>query len=176
MSADDFPAFGPVFDPPRIRLVVHYRQQGILVTNHYFAAGNDRYEISQLSGLMRTTGSSHPGIAAGVITAIGEIVIAVPLIGVVRAPAAWLLICVALALPCVIGCLAHVICTGCWPPRHELLATYQGEEVVLLSTRNEREFGQVTRALRRAMEADGGRGRSRRAITTRDSQQTGADR
>ncbi|MDT4987609.1 MAG: hypothetical protein QOI74_1703 [Micromonosporaceae bacterium] len=165
MSADDFPAYGPVFDPPGTRVVVHYRQNGILVTNHYFAAGHERYEIPQLSDVVRLRGSSHPGIAAGVIVAALEVVIAVPLLGVVRAPAAWLVVCVAVALPCLIGCMADVVCTGCWPPRHELLATYHGHEVILLTTHNEREFGQVTRALRRAMETDSGRRQYRPAMT-----------
>ena len=150
MSADGFPTPDQAMtEPPRARTVVHYRQDGIVVTSHHFTVGGYRYEVAQLAGLMRTRGSTHPGVIVGMVTAVIEAIIIVPVVSVVRAPAAWLLTLAALLVPCLVG----YVCARRWPPQHELLATYRGREVTLFTTPNEREFGQVTRALKRAMEA-----------------------
>jgi Family of unknown function (DUF6232) len=152
MSADRFPAPDPPIDPPGPRLrpaVSYYRQRGVIVTNHYFCAGGYRYEVAELSGLMRTRGSPHPGVLVGLVTAIAEAVVIVPLVSVIGAPLAWLLTFPALLVPCAVG----YVCARRWPAQYELLATYRGREVTLFTSRDEREFGQVTRALQRAVEA-----------------------
>jgi hypothetical protein len=152
MSADLFPAPDPPIDPvtPRLQPAVsYYRQRGVIVTNHYFCAGGYRYEVAQLSGLMRTRGSLHPGVIIGLVTTVAEAIVIVPLVSVVGAPVAWLLTFAALLVPCAVG----YVCARRWPAQYELLATYRGREVTLFATRDEREFGQVTRALQRAAEA-----------------------
>jgi hypothetical protein len=152
MSADRFPAPDPPIDPAAPRLqptVSYYRQRGVIVTNHYFCAGSYRYEVAHLSGLMRTRGSLHPGVIIGLVTAVAEAIVIVPLVSVVGAPVAWLLTFAALLVPCAVG----YVCARRWPAQYELLATYRGREVTLFTTRDEREFGQVTRALQRAVEA-----------------------
>jgi hypothetical protein len=150
MSADRFPTPEPAAAEPRRQpSVSYYRQNGIVVTSQFFSAGGYRYEITSLAGLMRARGSLHPGVVIGMVTAVAEAVIIVPLVSVVRAPVAWLVSFAALLIPCVIG----YICARRWPPQYELLATYRGREVTLFTSRDEREFGQVTRAVQRALEA-----------------------
>jgi hypothetical protein len=150
MSADGFPIPDPAMtEPPHPRVVVHYRQNGIVVTSTFFTSGGYRYEVPLLSGVMRTRGSIHPGVIVAMVTAVAEAVIIVPLVSVLRTPVAWLLTFAALLIPCLVG----YFCARRWPAQHELLAMYRGREVILFTTRDEREFGQVTRALQRAMEA-----------------------
>jgi hypothetical protein len=150
MSADQIPTPDPTITAPaRSRMVTHYRQNGIVVTSHYFSAGGYRYEMAQLTGLMRTRGAIHPGVMVGLVTTVTEAVIIVPLVSVLRTPVAWLVTFAALLVPCLIG----YVCQRRWPAQYELLATYRGREVTLFVTRNEREFGQVARSVQRAMEA-----------------------
>jgi hypothetical protein len=151
MSADRFPAPDRSIGPaPRLRPAVsYYRQRGVIVTNHFFCADGYRYEVAQLRGLMRTRGSLHPGAIVGLVTAIAEAVVIVPLVSAVGAPIAWLLMVPALLVPCAVG----YVCARRWPAQYELIATYRDREVTLFTCRDEREFGQVTRALQRAVEA-----------------------
>jgi hypothetical protein len=129
-------------------MVTYYRQNGIVVTSHYFSAGGYRYEIPQLSSLMQTRGSIHPGVMVGMVTTVTEAIVIVPLVSVFGAPVVWLLAVAALLVPCLVG----YACQRRWPPQYELLATYRGRQVMLFTTRSEREFGQVARGLQRAME------------------------
>jgi hypothetical protein len=155
MSAEDFPSpqratterhtSGPVYRPT----VVYYRQNGIVVTDRYFFAGGYRYEIAQLSGLMRTRGPVHPGGMVGLVIAVAEAAVVVPVVSVLRAPVAWMVGLAALLVPCLVG----YVCARRWPPQYELLAHHRGREVTLFTTRDEREFGQVSRAVQRAVEA-----------------------
>jgi Family of unknown function (DUF6232) len=152
MSADRFPAPDPPIDPATPRLlpaVSYYRRRGVIVTNHYFCADGYRYEVAQLSGLLRARGGLHPGAIVGLVTALAEAIVIVPLVGIVGAPAAWLLAFPALLVPCAVG----YACARRWPAQYELLATYRRRQVTLFTSRDEREFGQVTRALQRAIEA-----------------------
>lgn len=151
MSADRFPAPEQPIDPtPRFRPTIsYYRQRGVIVTNHFFCADGYRYEVAHLRDLMRTRGSLHPGVIVGLVTAIAEAVVIVPLVSAVGAPITWLLMIPALLVPCAVG----YVCARRWPAQYELIATYRGREVTLFTCRDEREFGQVTRALQRAVEA-----------------------
>ena len=83
------------------------------------------------------------------VIAVAEVPLVVLLVGVLRAPVAWLLSMLALLIPCLVG----VVCAQRWPAQYELLARYRGGQVTLFTSRDEREFGQVARAVRRAMEA-----------------------
>ncbi len=128
---------------------VYYRQHGIVVTGGHFAAGGYRYEVPDLRDLMYSRGSAHPGVPVGMVIAVIDAVVAVPFVGAFGTPLVWALAIVALAVPCLVA----LVCSRRWPPRYELVARYRGHQVTLLATRDEREFGQVSRALRRAVEA-----------------------
>jgi hypothetical protein len=128
---------------------VYYRQHGTVVTDRQFVSDGYRYEIADLAGLVQARGSLHPGAMVGMVIAFGEAVVLFMLAGTLRTPLAWLLAAFALLIPCV----ASLVCARRWPPRHELRAHYRGQEVTIFTTRDEREFGQVGRAMVRATEA-----------------------
>jgi len=143
-------------EPPRRPMTVYYYKNGVQVTSHYLSVGGDRYELAELTDITRTRGVVHPGVVVGLVTAGAEAVIIAPLVevmGAVGAPAAWLLAAVALLVPCAVG----IVCARRWPAEYELVGWYRGHQIALFATRDEREFGQVARALCRAVEAYGER-------------------
>jgi hypothetical protein len=150
MSADSIqqPHDG-VPDLPRRATALYYRQHGVIVTGRHLAVDANRYDLTELGELMQARGSVHPGAIAGGVIAIAEALLLAPLVGALRAPVVWLLAFVALLIPCLVG----LVCARRWPAQYELLAQYRGRQVTLFATRDEREFGQVARAVRRALEA-----------------------
>jgi hypothetical protein len=127
----------------------YYHRHGIVVTDRFFSAGDYRYEIADLTELMQARGSLHPGAMVGMVIAVAEAALIGPFVAILTAPVAWVLGIAALLVPCGVG----LVCARRWPPHFELLARYRGHPVTLFATRDEREFGQVARALRRAVEA-----------------------
>lgn len=149
MSADRVPPARSGTPGPQ---VVYFRRPGILVTNQQVAVGQFRYQVAQLADLMQARGSTHPGAMVGMVIAVAEAPLLALLLGVVRSPVAWLIAVPALLIPCLVG----LVCVRRWPAQYELLARYRGGQVTLFTTRDEREFGQVARAVRRAIEATPG--------------------
>jgi len=150
MSADRVPQHpGGLPDPPRRQTILFYRQRGVIVTSRYVTVGDVRYELDELAELMHGRGSIHPGVMVGMVTAVAEAVIVAPLVGAAGAPKAWLLAVVALMVPCLVG----LVCAQRWPAQYELLARYRGRQILLFASRNQTEFGQVARAVRKALEA-----------------------
>jgi hypothetical protein len=121
----------------------------VTVTSQYVVSAGYRYDTAELVELMRAKGSTHPGVIVGMVIAVAEAAFLVPLVGVLRSPLAWLLAGLALLIPCAVG----LVCAHRWPPEYELLARYRGREVTLFTSRDQREFGQVSRAVQRAVEA-----------------------
>ncbi|GAA5194794.1 hypothetical protein GCM10023322_60040 [Rugosimonospora acidiphila] len=149
MSADRVPPARTATPPEPI---VYLRRPGILVTSRQILVGPYRYQVCQLADLMRARGSTHPGALVGLVIAAAEVPLVALLIGLVNAPAAWLFAPPALLIPCLVG----LVCLRRWPAPYELLARYRGGEVILFATRDQLEFGQVARAVRRAVEATPG--------------------
>ena len=141
MSANSFPQLSDQPPWPRRRLILYYRAHGVLVTSRQLIVGAEHYEIAELIDIAQGRGSRHPGAVIAMIIA--------PLLGVIRTPVVWLLGGVALTIPCLVG----LVCVQRWPAQYELVAWYRGQQHILLTTRDSREFGQVSRALIRAMEA-----------------------
>jgi hypothetical protein len=129
--------------------VLYYRHKGVLVTGRYLRIGPDQYDIAELAELMVARGGVHPGAMVGLVIAAVEGVLIFPMAGVLRVPALWPLALVALVVPCLVG----LACARRWPAQYELVARYRGRQVTLFATRNRYEFGQLSRAIRRAMEA-----------------------
>jgi hypothetical protein len=139
-------------NPPRRPVTLYYRRNGVQVTSRHLSVGGERYELAELTEITRTRGTVHPGVVVGLVTAGAEAVILAPLgqvMGMVGVPVAWLLAGIALLIPCVVG----FVCARRWPAEYELIGWYRGHQLALFATRDEREFGQVTRALCRALEA-----------------------
>ncbi len=150
MSADRAPQLpGGTSEPPGRRTILYYRNRGVIVTSRYLVVGAARYDLDELAELMRTRGSLHPGVIVGMVTAVAEAAIVAPLVGAGGAPEAWLLAGVALLIPCLVG----LVCARRWPAQFELLARYRGRQIMLFATRDQYEFGQVARAVQRALEA-----------------------
>jgi hypothetical protein len=129
-------------------VIRYYQHRDVTVTSQYVVAQGYRYETAGLGELMRTKGGPHPGLIVGMVIAVAEAGLLVPLVNVLRSPLAWLLAMSALLIPCAVG----LICARRWPPQYELHARYRGRQVTVYACRNELEFGQVARAVQRAVE------------------------
>jgi hypothetical protein len=136
--------------PPSRRPVIwYYRSADIAVTNHHLHTDRDRYPLAELDELGTVRGPAHPAVLIATVIAVAQAPIAIPVVAIVRSPLAFLLAAVLLVVPVVVA----VVSARRWPPRLELQARYRGRELVLFSCHDERRFGQVSRAVRRAVEA-----------------------
>lgn len=151
MNTEPVPSTGGVAPPSGTtpHTVAYYDRHGILVTNRHFCVGGYRYEVAALTQVRTARGSRHPGATAALVTAATEAVFVAPFATVIGAGTGLLLATVALSVPCGVG----LYCACRWPAHFALLATYRGHPVTLYLTRDEREFGRISRALRRAIEA-----------------------
>jgi hypothetical protein len=129
------------------RLVWYYRQGEIAVTNRFFHVGNERFAIADLTDLMRARGPVHPGALIGAAIAVVQAPIVASLFGLVRSPLVWVAAVVVLVIPIIVA----LACAKRWPPRQELLARYRGAEVTLFISRDSHQFGQIARAVGRAV-------------------------
>jgi hypothetical protein len=127
----------------------YYRGAGVAVTNQFLHTSRDRYALGELADLGMVRGPAHPAVLISTVIAVAQLPIVIPVVTIVRAPIAFLLAAVLLVVPCVVA----IVSARRWPPRLDLQARYRGRELVLFSSHDEREFGQVSRALRRAIEA-----------------------
>jgi hypothetical protein len=142
------PAPGSATPPPRRSVVWYYRAADVAVTNYFFHRGRDKYAISELTELGMIRGPMHPSVLISSVIAVAQAPIAVPVVAVFRSPVAFALAAVMLVVPVAVA----LVSARRWPPVQELLARYRGRELTLFSTPDAREFGQVSRALQRAIE------------------------
>ncbi|MFI6264639.1 DUF6232 family protein [Micromonospora sp. NPDC051006] len=130
-----------------------YARPGIIVTVDRFTVGRNTFRIAELTHL-RSTRGPHDRVAVRAFATSAVTIGAVGLLlgftgGLQRLTAgAYLILGAVLLVP---GLL--VLAGDRWrPPAYELWGIYGGEEVLLFSADDERQFGQVTRALVRARE------------------------
>lgn len=140
---------------PGARSTLLYARPGIVVTVDRFTVGRTSYRIADLTHL-RTTRGPHDRIAvrAVVITAsmLGGVAMLLGFTGGLQrlTAGAYLILGAVLLLPAALALVG-----GRWhPPPHELWGWHRGAEVLLFSADDERQFGQVTRALLRAREVN----------------------
>ncbi|MBO4205506.1 hypothetical protein GSF22_05705 [Micromonospora echinofusca] len=131
-----------------------YDRPGITVTSHWFTVGDRTFAVRELTRL-RTSRGPYDRLTVRAVTVTGGIVAATALLlgvtgGLQRLSAGgYLLLGVATLLPALIALAGRR-----WrPTAHELWGSYRGTDQLLFSSDQEREFGQVTRALLRAREA-----------------------
>jgi hypothetical protein len=150
MSAQSVePAPGSAMSAPRRRSVTwYYRGPDVAVTNQYLLTSHVRYELAELAELGVARGPVHPAVLISSVIAIAQTPIVIPVVAMVMSPMAILFAAILLVVPCVVA----IVSARRWPPRMELQANYRGRELVLFSSHDEREFGQVSRAVRRAVE------------------------
>jgi hypothetical protein len=134
--------------PPR-RTIRFYQHGDVAVTNYNFHRGGERYAIADLSDLRLARGALHPGVSISLVIALVQAPLAALVVAVVRTPLAYLLAVAALVIPGIVA----LVCARRFPPRQQVLARYRGAELTLFASSDEREFGQVVRAVRRALEA-----------------------
>ncbi|WP_329103739.1 DUF6232 family protein [Micromonospora sp. NBC_01699] len=133
--------------------VEFYRQPGVQVTSESFTVAGHRFPVAELTQL-RTARGPHDPLTVRTVVVTGAVLV---VIGVAfgytgefyRLDAAtYLALGAAAFLPVVLAFLGHRL----RPPTHELWGRYRGEMMLLFSSDQERQFGQLTRALRRAQE------------------------
>jgi hypothetical protein len=134
--------------PTTPRTLLFYRQDGVVVTSRHFTIGGQHYELEHLTDLRLSKKRRHPGVTGGIVFALVDVAVLLPLAVVMEAP----LVLALAAATCVLSVLVAVACATAGRPRRELVGRYQGGPVTLFSTRDQLEFGKVTRALMRAME------------------------
>jgi hypothetical protein len=133
-------------------MTTYYRGRSALITHEVFEVRvpyRQRFAISELRDVhVERTGPDTRalgclGLAAMML--VGTVVSS----PVLSSPQQWLAAFVAVAAPSVLG-------GACWrinPPAYELRATYRGYQVQLFRSCDAQVFGQVKRALIRALEA-----------------------
>jgi hypothetical protein len=131
-----------------------YRRRGVLVTYDVFESGGRRYRVDGLARL-RTARCTRNPVTAWVAVLGGATVAAIGIgLSFGRHPAGpdrttYAVLLVAAVVPTLVVLLA-----GRRARRsHELWGDYLGATTLLFASTDEREFGQVTRALLRAREA-----------------------
>ncbi len=133
----------------RHTVVVFYRRNGLLITDRQVVHGTTRYDVAELTGAVQATGPLHPGARAGALIGAANGVVLGTSATAVGSAAIWFLTVVAVLVPWGVAA-AYALR---WPRELRLLVDHRGRQVTLLRTRDSTEFGQVARALQRAMEA-----------------------
>jgi Family of unknown function (DUF6232) len=129
---------------------VHYRGPRIVVTSRYIENGTGRYLVRDLSLIKQVHGFAHPARMVALICGAIELVLAAPLAAAYGSAA---LLCAGFVSA--FGLAAALLLDGRRNPRWMALrGVHAGRVVTLFSTRDQREFGQVKRAVIRAVEAN----------------------
>ena|SRR5581483_3685424 len=143
---------------PRPVHILYYRHDRIVVTSTYFWSDTAEYKLDELSDLAQTEGPRRSGLTLALTIAALDLLAVVPLLMFHLA-----LVALVLSAPILIAACVYGADNVRRPGRlRELVARYRGRQVTLYSTTDEHRFGQVARALLRAMErADRGEHRVR---------------
>ncbi|AXO36315.1 DUF6232 family protein [Micromonospora sp. B006] len=131
-----------------------YARPGIVVTAERFTVGRNTWPVAEITQV-RTDRGPHDRLAIPAVVVSAAMIAAVGVLlgftgGLHRLTAgAYLMLGGVGLVP-----LLLVLIGDRWrPPAHELWGRVRGTEVLLFSSDDERQFGQVSRALRRAREA-----------------------
>ena len=130
---------------------VHYDHDGVLITTSWLVVPDRRYAIAELRNLRTSRGPYHPYVAATVVASAAFLfMVAGSLPFLYNDPAGWIGVGTVATIP--VG--MAVAALRLRPRAYELWADYRGETVAVFWTVDETTYGQVTRALVRAMEAN----------------------
>jgi hypothetical protein len=125
-----------------------YNQRGVAVTDQWLVVHGKRFLIAELHNLERARGPMSPPARAALLVGIAELVVVAPVALVFSTPAAWAIAALATA-----AALAGMMFSGRrWPATFQMWADYSSRPTLLFETGDEQEFGQVSRALIRAVE------------------------
>lgn len=132
------------------RIVYLYPGPRIVVTNRWIENAEGRYLVRDLHPITRVEVHAYPAWRMALIFGAIELVLAVPLAAVYGSA---MLLCVGLVSA--VGLGVALLVDGRRNPRWmALVGVHRGREITLFSTRDQREFGKVRRAVIRAVEAN----------------------
>ena len=145
----------PAFAAGAARRPPLYRQPGILVTTESFVVAGRRFPIRDLSNLRTARGPQDRFTARSVLVAaavLGAVGLALAFTGDLgrQGPVVYLLLGAAAFVPIALVSARRRLRPRAW----ELWGDFRGATMLLFSSDQERQFGQVTRALLRAQEAE----------------------
>lgn len=153
MQTDGSATRPPRSPKPTAAPTLLYARPGIVVTAERFTVGRNSWPVAELTQLWTTRGP-HDRLALRAVMATAAMIGGVGVLlgftgGLQRLTAeAYLALGAVGLLPVLL-----VVVGDRWrPPAYELWGRHQGAEVLLFSSDDERQFGQVTRALERARE------------------------
>ena len=132
-----------------------YRQPGILVTNEAFVIAGRRFPIRDLSNLRTARGPQDRLTMRSVLVAVGALAVVGLALGATgdfthQGPIVYLVLVAAAFVPIALVGIGRRLRPRPW----ELWGDFRGMTVLLFSSDEERQYGQVTRAILRAQEAE----------------------
>lgn len=142
MSVDHLPRA----DNPRG--ITFYNQRGVVVNDQQLIIYGARFPVDDLYHIERARGPMSPATRAALLVALAELMVVAPVAVVLGSLTGWTIA----ALDVLAAAGAMLFCGRRWPASFQLWAEYQGRSTLLFSTVDEQEFGQVSRALLRAIE------------------------
>lgn len=132
-----------------------YREPGVRITSEMFIVAGRRFPVGQLTDLQTGRGPHDRLTVRAVLvtaTALTAIGVALGYAGTLSRLSAetYLILGVAAFVPLLLAVIGNRL----RPPAYELWGRYKGDPQLLFSSDLESQFGQVTRALLRAREAE----------------------
>jgi hypothetical protein len=134
-------------------MTVFYRSQELLISRDAFVPlfSPDRFALADLRRVQVIRGSADQGVhRTATYAAVGALALIAAAGPLVDAAQGWVVAVVAIIGTVVVAGVSHALRR----PRWQLQAEHNGATILLYSTTDERTFGQVKRALVRALEAN----------------------
>jgi hypothetical protein len=125
-----------------------YNRRGVVVTDQWLIVYGKRFAVSDLYYLERARGPMSTATRAALLVGVAELMVVAPVAFVFNTLTAWTVA----GLDVIAAAGGMAFCGRRWPASFQLWAEYQGRPTLLFSTGDEQEFGQVSRALLRAVE------------------------
>lgn len=125
-----------------------YHQRGVAVTDRWLVIHGTRFPIAELHHLERARGPLPSPARRSIHLGLAALLVAAPMALVFSTPAAWAI--AALTAAAALG--GMMFSCRRWPASYQMWADYRSRPTLLFETRDEQEFGQVSRALIRAVE------------------------
>lgn len=125
-----------------------YHQRGITVTDQWLVIHGDRFPIADLHHLQRARGPLPSPARSSLNLGFAVLGVAAPVALVFSTPLAWVI--AALTAAAALG--GMMFSCRRWPASYQMWADFRSRPTLLLETSDEQQFGQVSRALIRAVE------------------------
>jgi hypothetical protein len=127
---------------------VLYAHDGTVITFRWLYLDGLRYVVSDLSNVTKTKSTAGGSIISALAAAVLGLVAAVAL-ATNGDPYAW----VPALLVAAVALIVALVLARYQPPQYSLHAHYRGADHLLFTTRDARRFGQISRAVQRAIES-----------------------